>query len=228
MCLLRYIIIFLILFSGSPGLTAQNFAISTDFDRKNGVVEDLIDIHVVKNEIVAVREGVAVHRERLGVHEEVLWKGTRGYVGSVLTNKRLLAVSATIPGWRTQNLRIEEFAESAEHEISISDFLVLAIMPKRVLLFDGLANDWAQMDIPLHDPVLDTVLENFVAAVITDKRVYGVAARRGRFVEERFQANERVESITSRAHSVSIRTNRRLLVFRSRSPFWDTIPLRLN
>ena len=226
MSFLRHIVFLSIIICGTTNLAADLDPTSFDINGKNGVVDDVIDIHVLDREIIAVREGVAVHRELLGLREEVLWKGAQGHVGAVLTDRRLLAVSATIPGWRHQDLRIEEVSEDLGREILVSDFLVMAILPKRLLLFDGLANDWVKMNIPLHDPVEQVVLENFVAAIITEKQVYGIAARRGRFVKERLHINERILSITSRPHSISIRTNRRLLVFRSRSPFWDTLTLR--
>ena len=221
---IKYITVFaLALLAGIGGYTiASADRIGYGLD---GVVEDVIDIHLGDGEVVAVRDGRHVHREDLGLRENVLWKSARGHVGAVLTNRRLLAVSRTTPGWRSRTLRIEEADGDPPPEMLISDFLVMAVTPRRVILFDGLANAWATRDIPLHDNVSQVVIDSHVAAIVTEKRVYGVAARRGRFVEQRFSSDESFISATTRPHSVTVRTNRQLLIFRSRSPFWESVNL---
>jgi len=221
---IQHIIVFaLALLSGIGGYTS----VSADWNGygRYGAVEDVIDIHLADGEVVAVRDGRHVHRESLGLRENVLWKSAQGHVGAVLTNRRLLAVSRTTPGWRSHTLRIEEAGEDPPPDMLISDFLVMAVTPRRVILFDGLANAWATKDIPLHDSVSQAAIDNHVAAIVTEKRIYGVAARRGRFVEQRFSSDESLVSVTTRPHSITVRTNRQLLIFRSRSPFWERVSL---
>jgi len=219
-----YIIVFLLVL---PVWVDGHAGAYTDPDdaTRSGAVEDVIDVHVADGEVVAVRDGRHVHRENLGLREAVLWKSARGHVGAVLTNRRLLAVSRTTPGWRSRTLRLEEADDDSQPDMLISDFLVMAVTPRRIILFDGLANAWATKDIPLHDNVSQVAIDNHVAVIITDKRIYGVAARRGRFVEQRIASDEAVVSVTTRPHSVTVRTGRQLLIFRSRSPFWERVGL---
>ncbi len=221
---IHYITVFTLALLAGSGWYAGVSADRIGYGR-NGVVEDVIDIHLADGEVVAVRDGRHVHREDLGLRENVLWKNARGHVGAVLTNRRLLAVSRTTPGWRSHTLRIEEADEDSPPEVLISDFLVMAVTPRRVILFDGLANAWATRDIPLHYSVSQVAIDNHVAVIVTEKRVYGVAVRRGRFVEQRFSSDESFISVTTRPHSITVRTNRQLLIFRSRSPFWERINL---
>jgi len=188
-------------------------------------VEDAIDIHVANGELVGIRDGVSTHRIRLGLREEVVWMDARGHVGVVLTDRRLLTLSKRASDWRSRSLRLKENAQDVKANIMISDFLVLAVTPGRAILYDGLVDDWAKKGLPVHDPFEQAVLDNYVAAVITENRVYGVAGRRGRFVAERFLSDETIVSVSQRPHAITLRTNKRLLVFRSQSPFWDAIRL---
>jgi hypothetical protein len=221
----RLIVFLCLAFPGLICVQAQTYLDPLDFDDRRWVVDDQIDIHITDREVVGIRGGVSIHRVNLGLREEVSWKEARGHIGAVLTDRRLLVLSFTSPGWRSRALRLEEGADPRSPDVMISDFMVLAVTPRRIILYDGLANDWAKRNIPLHDQLEATVLENFVAAVITGKRIYGVAARRGRFVEEQFRPDESFLSVSSRAHSITVRTNKRLLIFRSRSPFWDSTNL---
>jgi len=190
-----------------------------------GTVEDSIDIHVANGEVVGIRDGISTHRITLGLREEVVWMDARGHVGVVLTDRRLLTLSMRASDWRSRSLRIKENAADVKDNIMISDFLVLAVTPGRAILYDGLVDDWAKKNLPVHDPFEQAVLDNYVAAVITENRVYGVAGRRGRFVAERFLSDETIVSVSQRPHAITLRTNKRLLVFRSQSPFWDAIRL---
>ncbi len=223
MIMLRCIVTcFLVIFGGAHvyGGFPSGFDI---YERDGGVVEDVIDIHAVDGDVVAVRKGRVLSRQGLGVREEVLWIGSKGHVGAVLTNRRLLVISASSANWQNMDFRLDEAAEDLESHIMISNFLVLAVTHRRIIFFDGLSNAWAVKNIPLHDRIEKILIDHYVAAVITEKRAYGVAARRGRFVEQRFGSDEKVESTRTRPHSVTIYTNRNLFVFRSRTPFWSRI-----
>ena len=190
------------------------------------VVEDVIDIHVADGEVLGIRNGVSVHKKKLGLREEILWKGTRGHVGTVLTDQRLLVLSKNSPGWKERSWRLDEVSSQHKPDVAISDFLVLAVTGRRIIIYDGLVDKWTSTNVSLHDRIEDFVVDNYVAAIVTEKRVLGVAGRRGRFVPENFQSNESVVSVSARPHSITIRTSQRLLIFRSRSPFWDVT--RLN
>ncbi len=210
----------LVIFGGAPvhGGSPPGFDIH---GRDGGAVEDVIDIHAVDGEVVAVRKGRVLRRQGLGVREEVLWIGSKGHVGAVLTDRRLLVISGNSPNWQDRDFLLDEAAEDMEANIMISNFLILAVTHRRIIFFDGLSNSWVVKDIPLHDRVEKILIDHYVAAVITEKCSYGVAARRNRFVEQRFGSDEKVESTRTRPHSVTIYTNRNLLVFRSRTPFWS-------
>ena len=193
------------------------------FDR--GPVEDMIDIHVAKDTVVAVKKGVAVSEKDLKLNEKVRWQGSRGYIGAVLTSERLLAVSRSLSGWIELDLQLAEEQSGRLPEILLSDRLLLMTTKKRLVGFDGETNHLAVMDIPLHEQVVDRAIDAYVAVVITTGRVFGLARGAGSFIEEPFKRNEAVLSVDTSAYNASIRTTRRLLIFKSSGAYWREIDL---
>lgn len=191
------------------------------FDK--GPVEDMIDIHVGKDKLVAVKQGATVSEKELQLKEKVRWQGSRGYIGAVLTSERLLAVSGSLSGWVELDLLLAESGRLPK--ILLSDRLLLMITKKRMIGFDGGTRSWALMDIPLHEQVVDRAIDVYVAVVITTGGVYGLARGAGSFIEEPFQKNETVLSVDTSAYNASIRTTRRLLIFKSSGAYWREIDL---
>ena len=190
-----------------------------------GPVEDLIDIHVARDKLVAVKQGGTVSEKNLQLKEKVRWQGSRGYIGAVLTSERLLAVSANLSGWVELDLQLAEGESGRLPEILLSDRLLLMTTKKRLIGFDGGTRSWAVIDIPLHEQVVERAIDAYVAVVVTTGRVYGLARGAGSFIEEPFKRNESVLSLDTSAYNASIRTTRRLLIFKSSGAYWREMDL---
>ena len=191
---------------------------------KQGPVEDMVDIHVGKDKLVAVKQGMSISEKKLRLKEKVRWQGSRGYIGAVLTSERLLAVSAALSGWVELDLQLGE-GQSGLPEIFLSERLLLMTTKKRLVGFDGGTRSWTVIDIPLHERVIERAIDAYVAVVITTGRVYGLAIGVSSFIEEPFKKNEKVLSVNTSSYNASIRTSRRLLIFKSSGAFWREIDL---
>jgi len=227
-----WIVFFLAFFSAAPSVSPPADAAEPHRTRHfgerffgKGPVEDLIDIHVAKDKLVAVKQGGTVSEKTLQLKEKVRWQGSRGYIGAVLTSERLLAVSANLSGWAELDLQLAEGESGRLPEILLSDRLLLMTTRKRLIGFDGGTRSWAVLDIPLHEQVVERAIDAYVAVVVTTGRVYGLARGAGSFIEEPFKRNENVLSVDTSAYNASIRTTRRLLIFKSSGAFWREMDL---
>jgi hypothetical protein len=190
---------------------------------KEGPVEDVIDLHVADRELIAVRQGAAVSREALGLDEAVLWQGSRGYVGAVLTSERLLAVSKTSSGWVELGLRLAEARPADPPDVHISERLLLMTTKLRMVGFDSYSNRFAALDFPIHDRLVDTAIDSHVAVVVTSGSAFGLARGVSRFVEAPLRKSERLLAVSASPYTASVRTSRRLLLFKSSGAYWREV-----
>jgi hypothetical protein len=192
-------------------------------DRYPHNVVDFIDIHVTDDELIAVRGGRSTSREQLKLSEKVLSKKSRGFIGAALTNQRLLVVSKRSPGWLDLELRLAEAPDEKPPEILLSDYLLLLATKTRIIGFDSFFSRFVVSDLPIHDQLGERVIDDFVAVVTTTGSAFGLAKGASRFVEKPFKRNERLLSIETSSYNVTLRTSRRLLIFKSRGAFWEEI-----
>ena len=193
------------------------------FSASEKTVEDVIDIHMGDKELIAVKQGETVSKINLQLRETILWKGSDGYVGAAITNERLLAVSRSSSGWIELPFRLSEAYEETPPDVLLSDRLVLLATDKRLIGFDSDSNRWATVDLPLHEELVKTAIDSHVGIGVTTGRAYGLAKGVGTFVEKRFNENEEILSVETSAFSATIRTSRRLLIFKSSGAYWREI-----
>jgi len=193
------------------------------FAASEKTVEDVIDIHLGDQEVIAVKQGETISKIDLQLKERLLWKGSDGYVGTVITNERLLAVSKSSSGWIELPFRLSETYEETPPNVILSDRLMLLATDKRIIGFDSDSNRWATVDLPLHEELVETAIDTHVGVGVTTKRAYGLAKGVSTFVEERFKKNEQILSVETSAYNATIRTSRRLLIFKSAGAYWREI-----
>ena len=193
------------------------------FATSEKIVEDVIDIHLGDQEVIAVKQGETISKIDLQLKETFLWKGTDGYVGAVVTTERLLAVSRSSSGWIELPFRLSEAYEKTPPDVLLSDRLVLLATNKRIIGFDSDSNRWATVDLPLHEELVETAIDAYVGVSVTTGRAYGLAKGVSTFVEERFKEKEQILSVETSAYNATIRTSRRLLIFKSAGAYWREI-----
>lgn len=182
--------------------------------------ESLIDIQVVGRKVLAIQKGETVLARELDLDEGILFRGTQGRMGLVMTNRRLLVVSTFTSDWVELPLRIEEVAEGKAPKVLLSDFLVMVVTRQRLLGFDSQRNVWVKAGIPVNEIVAKALIDKRVAVAITGTTAWGFAFGSAFFVPERFQLGENVLQVETRPLNVNIRTNKRLLVFKSVTATW--------
>ena len=179
---------------------------------------DLIEIVVMDDEILAVDAesgGSSVVRRQLG--ESVLWTGTRGRVGLVITDRRVLGFAPRSGGW--QEARYER-GEAPPHDAQLGDRVAVIILRQRVLGFLGTAGRFVQTRLgPLEDLRTVQVGAN-VAVLVTNRVAVGLSPEAGGFFSIRLQLRERLTEVTARSNLATVQTDQRVLVFRAPTGTW--------
>lgn len=180
---------------------------------------ELVEIVVLDDEILAIdAEGggtVAVKR-RLG--EQVLWQGTRGLLGVVLTSARVLGVGARAGSW--QEVEYER-GESSPAGALLGDRVALVTLPQRVLGFVGTSNRFVETRLGPHQKLRSTRVGANVAVVVTNRDAHGLSSSAGGFFAYDLQLREDIERVVAGANVVTLHTDRRVLVFRSPTGTWS-------
>ncbi|MBW1899418.1 MAG: hypothetical protein JRI61_10210 [Deltaproteobacteria bacterium] len=112
-------------------LSILTFTITSNADEE---IEDLIYIAKSKNKIIAVIEGGNKISLGLQAKEKVLWRGSNGYLGALLTNHRFLVISTSSNAWQVLHLKTDE---SEKGVASLSPYIALLVTDDRAIGFDA-------------------------------------------------------------------------------------------
>jgi hypothetical protein len=179
---------------------------------------DLIEIVVMDDEILGVDAeggGSSVVRRRLS--EPVFWTGTRGRVGVVITNQRVLALAPRSGGWQEAPY---ERAEPPARDAELGDRVALINLRSRVLGFLGTVGRFVQVRLgPQEDLRAQSVGAN-VAVIVTSRQAIGLSPEAGGFFPIRLQVHERITDVSARANLATGETDQRVLVFRAPTGTW--------
>src|SRR5690606_38216091 len=118
--------------------------------------------------------------ERLELGERVLYAKQRGRVGVVVTDRRLLAVTASSGAWQEARHRN---GESPPADVELGDRVALVVTPLRVIGLDGKTGNLVEARLGPQERALATAVGQNVAAAVTARRALGVSAARGGFFE---------------------------------------------
>jgi hypothetical protein len=187
---------------------------------------DVLEVMLVDRELVAIdANSGGQRRERLLLGENVLWMDSRGAVGVVLTDQRILAVGVGSGSWQqARYLR----TESAPRDALLGDRVALVTTASRAIGFSSSTGNLVEQRIGVHEKVLARRVGENVGVVVTDRQALGLSPLVGGFFGVDLLLKERVESIDARANLVTLTTDRRLLVFRSPSGSWEERRRQLN
>lgn len=160
---------------------------------------------------------------RLEVKEEVLFERTRGQVGLVLTNRRALGV-AVGTGWRQLRLRLQETPATVG---LVEDRIALVVTDRRALAFSG-PGGWVDEKFSPNEVASALRAGASAAVVTTNRRALGIGSNQPRFVSEDFRVREELESVTTRDTMITLRTDRRILVFSAPRANWSVQQRNIN
>ena len=182
-------------------------------------IEDVIDIQELDGDVIAIREGRAILLD-LPAQEKILWSGSKGYIGAVLTNRRFLAISRSAIGWHEISLKEKETLEAIT---LLSEYLALLVTVDRGICFDGKNNRFIELQRPANEVFLKLAVNKYVAVVVSSHYAFGFALEGRAFNRIPFLPNEYFETLTTKAHFATIRTTKRLLIFRDSDSSWSVV-----
>jgi len=179
---------------------------------------DLIEIVVLEDEILAVDAqggGSPTVRRRLG--EQVLWTGTRGLLGVVVTSERVLGIATRSGSWQEV---VYERGEPPPRGAELGDRVALVALPQRVLGFLGTASRFVEVRLGPQEDLRTLRVGANVAVVVTDREALGLSPDAGGFFPIRLQLKEKIGEVVARSNLATVHTNQRVLVFRSPTGTW--------
>lgn len=187
---------------------------------------DVLEVLVLDRELLAVdARGGGQRTVRLRLDERVLWSGSRGRVGVVISDQRILAVATGSAAWQEEpRLRDEALPEQA----LLGDRVALVRTSRRVLGFDGGSGNLVEARLGVREQVRAERAGENAAVIVTDRRALGLSPFAGGFFEAPLDLAERLESVEAAANLATVTTNRRVLVFRAPSGSWEERRRRLR
>lgn len=162
-------------------------------------------------------------RTRLEIDEKVFFERSRGRVGIVLTDRRVLGVAPGLP-WLEMRLRLQE--QPAERGL-VEDQLALVVTDRRALAFSGFGG-WVEESFGPSEGASSLRAGSAAGVVTTNRRALGIAPGLGNFVSADLSIQESLESVTAQDTLVTLRTDRRILVFSAPRASWSEQKRRLH
>jgi len=180
---------------------------------------DVLEILELDRELLAIdARGGGQLELRLRLDERVLWRTTRGRVGMVLTDQRVLAVAAGSGTW--QQIELQSGEEVPEHA-RLGDRVGLLVTSRRAIGFDGGSRNLLESSLGLRERVLATAVGRNVAVLVTDRRALGLSPSAGGFFDTPIQLGETVQRVEAESNLATVTTSRRLLIFRTPTGAWE-------
>ncbi len=186
---------------------------------------DLLEIVFLDRDVVALSGEGGQVSVRLNLTERVLWSGSRGTVGVVITNERLLAVATGSAAWQQERY---QRGEAPPADAQLGDRVALATTRRRVLGFLGTTGNLVEYRLGPHEALRSVRVGENVGVFVTDRKAIGLSPSAGGFTETKLQLRERIESVDTRSTLATVTTNRRLLVFRAPTGAWSERRRELN
>jgi hypothetical protein len=184
---------------------------------------DQVDIAVVDHKLIAVvGVGFAAVEERLGLGEQVLAVRSRGFVGVVSTNRRLLAISSRSNIFAELRYRVSE-GNIGEDALHVGDRLALVELPTRIVAFTPFGGGWFELSLGPGETPRRVEAEADVAAVVTPRRAIAFSPRLRSFVQFPLTPDEDVERASLSDESITLILPHRILVFRDGDEFWTSV-----
>jgi hypothetical protein len=183
-------------------------------------IEDRLDVLRVDRRLLAISaDSGRILEMKLRPDERLVLLESQGVVGVAVTNDRLLGATTESSGWQEVRLRLRE-RKSPVERVYVGDRLALVPLERRLLALTAGAGTWTELELFPGETPVRVEVESGVGVCITGRRAIGISSRRGGFAEVPLTPREKVESVSLKAHSATLRTLYRVLVFRSAASGW--------
>jgi hypothetical protein len=180
---------------------------------------DVLEVLVLDRHLVAIdAEGGGQTVIDLRLDEKVLWTGSRGKLGVVITDQRLLAVATRSAAWQQADY---QRTEPPPVSALLGDRVALVTTARRIIGFNGGSGNLVETPLGLRETVLARRVGENAAVVVTDRRALGLSPTAGGFFPVDLHLTETIESVQASANFATVTTNRRVLIFRSPTGSWE-------
>lgn len=179
---------------------------------------DQIEISVLGHDLVAFGASGGEVRERLFLNEQVLWSASRGALGVVITDQRVLAVGIGSATW--QQSRYER-GEPPPLAAQLGDLVALVTTPRRALGFNAETGTLLEYRLGPQEYVQRSGVGAQVGVVVTNRSALGLSPVRDTFQVQDLRIHEQLEGVDARAALATVRTSDRMLVFRGNTGAWS-------
>ena len=187
-------------------------------DARDAPLLDLVEVSLLGRDLVAFVASGGEVRERLHLGERVHWSDSRGALGVVITDQRMLAVGAGSASW--QEARYER-GEAPPGAAQLGERVALLTTNHRALGFNADRGALLEYRFGPRETFHASGVGEQVGVVVTNRSALGLSPLRDRFQSQDLQLHEQVELVDARSALATVRTSRRLLVFRGRTGAWS-------
>lgn len=189
-------------------------------------LEDVLEIVRLKHSLLAIdAEAGGQKRIDLELGEKVISLRSRGRVGFVATDRRMLAVGTASAAWQQERYQI---GEQGPPRVELGDRVALLVTNLRVLGFNNRDSRFTEYRIGPNEQFLASYAGANAAVALTNRNALGFSPRFANFSATDFQLRERIVDVSPRANLATIRTDRRLLIYRAPSGTWVERRLELR
>ena len=169
-----------------------------------------------------VGAGFAAVEVQLELGEQVIAIRTRGFMGVVATDRRLLAIGSRESNFSELRYRIAEKPVGA-NQIHVLDRLALVELSTRLVAFSQQLGNWVELDLGPNEKPRQIVADGNIATVITPRRAIAVSPRSAGFVEFGLGPRENIERAALGDASVTLVLPNRILIFREGDKTWSSL-----
>lgn len=210
----KAILLALLLSLARPASTFEQFD-----PQQQTPLSDILEIVVLPRSVLAIDATTGGETEvDLQLREKVLWQATRGRVGAVITDRRLLMVATNSAAWQTTRFGQGEEPPSS---VLLGDRVGLVWTARRALGFDGGSGNLVESSLGPREVVLEAAVGENVAVLLTSRRALGLSPFAGGFFPISIRLGEPVESLVAKANLATLTTPQRILIFRTNTGDWE-------
>jgi len=160
---------------------------------------------------------------RLEVGENVLFEKSRGRIGIVLTDRRMLGVVSGA-GWSELRVGVQEQAPT---EALLGDQVAVLVSNRRAIGFAS-TSGWFTEKFGPSESATALRVGSAVGVIVTNRRALGASPAAGGFAGQDLQVREKLESIATQDTLATVRTERRILVYSAPRTLWTEQKRRIN
>ncbi|MFI5314823.1 MAG: hypothetical protein ACHQ6T_03925 [Myxococcota bacterium] len=179
-------------------------------------------LQVDRHLIAVAGVGFAAIETDLELGETVVALDSRGFVGVIATNHRLLGVGARSSQFAELRYRIAEKPVDA-NAVHVLDRVALVELHTRLVGFSAELGGWFELGLGPGEYPRRIDGEGGIAAMVTPRRAIAFSSRSSGFVEESLGPEEDVEGTTFSDASVTLILPHKILIFRAGDNRWSSL-----